>query len=108
MKKPVVLAALVGALLSVAGCQSDGGSSSAPSSPAAPGNSAEAAAQQACLAAVKAETGNAVASVSSSEFSEAGTKVIVGVGDQNAPWECVAYQDGSTSQPMSLSNEGAL
>ncbi len=108
MKNPVTVAAVIGFALALAACQSDGGSSSASGGPAAPGNAAEAAAQQACLAAVASETGNAVASVASSEFSEAGTKVIVAVGEQKAQWECVAYKDGSTSRPMSLTNEGAL
>lgn len=92
------------ALAALAGCETS--DSTAPATPA--GNSAEAAARQACLKAVKKETGNAQASVGSSEFSEAGTKVIVAVGQQQAAWECIAYKDGSTSRPMSLTDEGAL
>lgn len=44
----------------------------------------------------------------SSEFSEAGTLVKVGVGPDKAPWQCIAYQDGATDGIMSLSDEGAL
>ena len=63
---------------------------------------------QACLRAVRSETGNADAVVLSSSFSEAGTEVIVGVGPQRARWQCIAYRDGSTSRPMSLTDEGYL
>lgn len=65
-------------------------------------------AEAACLSRVKSETGNYDAVVlSNSGFSEAGTKIIVGIGPQRAPWECFYYTDGSTSRPMSLTNEGA-
>ena len=103
-RKATIGAALLSALVALVGCET--ADSSGTAAPA--GNSAEAAARQACLAAVKKETGNPQASVSSSEFSEAGTKVIVAVGQQQAAWECIAYKDGSTSRPMSLTNEGAL
>ncbi|MGK7754638.1 MULTISPECIES: SH3 domain-containing protein [unclassified Roseovarius] len=66
------------------------------------------AAGQACLRAVTEETGNAEVVVLSSSFSEAGTEVIVGVGSGQAPWQCIAYRDGSTTRPMSLTDEGAL
>jgi hypothetical protein len=65
-------------------------------------------AEQACLRAVAKENNNADVVLLRSEFSQAGTTVIVGVGPQRAPWECIAYSDGSTSRPMSLTNEGAL
>ena len=54
------------------------------------------------------ETGNPDVVLLSSSFSEAGTEVIVGVGPQEARWQCIAYSDGSTSRPMSLTNEGYL
>lgn len=63
---------------------------------------------QACLNAVKAETGNPDAVVLSSSFSQAGTEVIVGIGPQRARWQCIAYSDGTTSRPMSLTDEGFL
>ena len=62
----------------------------------------------ACLAAVITETNNPDVAVLGSEFSEAGTNVTVGVGAQRAPWQCIAYSDGTTSRPMSLTNEGSL
>lgn len=91
-------------LLLMAGCtETTGGGSAIPA-----GNSAEEAARQACLSAVRAETNNPQVAVGSSEFSEAGTRVIVAVGPQQAAWECIAYRDGSTTRPVSLTNEGAL
>jgi ABC-type Fe3+-hydroxamate transport system substrate-binding protein len=65
-------------------------------------------ATQACLRAVTVETNNPDVVLLNSSFSQAGTEVIVGVGENRAPWQCIAYQDGSTSRPMSLTNEGSL
>jgi len=53
-------------------------------------------AEQACLAAVSNTTNNGEVAVLSSEFSQAGTLVMIGVGPQRAPWKCIAYSDGST------------
>lgn len=96
MMKP--LAGLAAAIL-VAGCVEDTGSGSA---------SMPTAADQACLRAVTAETNNPDVVLLSSSFSQAGTEVIAGVGPQRAPWRCIAYSDGSTSRPESLTNEGTL
>lgn len=96
------IAASIALLGLLAGCETSGGSATAS------GNSAEESGRQACLAAVRAETGNSQVAVGSSEFSEAGTRVIVVVGPQRAAWECIAYRDGSTTRPMSLTDEGAL
>lgn len=66
-------------------------------------------AAQACLQAVSNETNNGnVAVLQDSGFSEAGTRIVVGVGDQRAPWECFYYTDGSTGGIMSLTDEGFL
>ena len=62
------------------------------------------AAEQACLRAVTTETNNLDVVLLSSSFSQAGTEVMVGVGPQRAPSQCIAYGDGSTSRPMSLRN----
>lgn len=83
----------------LAACVEDSGGMTA-SAPSAEG--------QACLRAVTAETNNPDVVMLSSSFSEAGTEVIVGVGPQRAQWQCIAYKDGSTSRPMSLTNEGSL
>jgi len=66
------------------------------------------AAEQACLASVSKQTNNGDVAVLSSEFSQAGTNVIVGVGPQRARWNCVAYSDGSTAEIRSLTDEGKL
>jgi multidrug efflux pump subunit AcrA (membrane-fusion protein) len=63
---------------------------------------------QACLRAVTNETNNPNVVLLSSDFSQAGTEVIVGVGPQRARWQCIAYRDGSTSRPMSLTDEGFM
>ena len=64
------------------------------------------AAEQACLTAVARETSNGDVMVLGSEFSQAGTLVRIGVGPQRAPWQCIAYSDGSTAGIGSLINEG--
>lgn len=65
-------------------------------------------AEQACLRAVTTETNNPDVVLLGSEFSQAGTNVTVGVGPERARWQCIAYADGTTSRPMSLTDEGAL
>lgn len=92
------------ALAALAAC--DDTTSTAVSS-AAPGNSAEAAARQACVRDVRSTTGNPDVSVLSSSFSEAGTEVILQVGP-TGQWSCIAYGDGTTADIMSLTDEGAL
>lgn len=74
---------------------------------AAPGNSAEAAAQQACVRDVRTTTGNSDVAVVNSSFSEAGTEVILRVGPTGT-WQCIAYSDGTTANIMSMTDEGAL
>ncbi len=72
-------------------------------------NSAEATpAQQACLRDVAAATNNSQVVVLSSAFSEAGTQVTVGVGENRAPWNCIAYTDGATAGIEFLGDEGTL
>jgi hypothetical protein len=84
----------------LAGCVEETGSASmGMPSPAA----------QACLQAVTQQTGNGdVALISDSGFSEAGTRIVVGVGPQRAEWECFQYTDGSVGGITSLTDEGAL
>ena len=89
------------ALMAVAGC--DDGSSGGGTVAAMP-----TAAEQACLRDVARETGNPDVVLLGSEFSQAGTMVRVGVGPNAAPWQCIAYSDGSTAGIMSLSDEGYL
>lgn len=65
-------------------------------------------AQQACLRDVTRETNNPDVVLLGSEFSQAGTLVRVGVGPNKAPWQCIAYSDGTTAGIQSLSDEGSL
>ncbi|MDK3074296.1 hypothetical protein QO034_14385 [Sedimentitalea sp. JM2-8] len=85
------------ALTALAGCVEDTGSTS---------GRIPTPEEQACLRAVGIETGNPDYALLGSSFSEAGTEVIVGVGEQRARWQCIAYSDGTTSRPMSLTDEG--
>lgn len=55
------------------------------------------AAEQACLRDVTAVTNNPDVVLLGSEFSEAGTQVLVGVGESRAAWKCIAYSDGTTA-----------
>ncbi|WP_171236991.1 hypothetical protein [Ruegeria sp. HKCCA6837] len=91
-------AVLLGAL-TVAACEDTG--SSTESTDLTP-------AQQACLRDVANTTNNSQVVVLSSEFSEAGTQVTVGVGEDRAPWNCIAYSDGATAGIEFLGDEGAL
>ncbi len=76
--------------------------------PAATTGGAPTAAEQACLRDVTAVTNNPDVVLLGSEFSEAGTMVRVGVGPDQAPWQCIAYRDGTTDGIMSLTDEGSL
>ncbi len=57
----------------------------------------------ACLAAAKDQTGETDITVTSNEFSEANTLVMLGVGAQRAPWRCLVSNDGQVAE---LSFEG--
>ena len=101
MKTSLMIAAATLAATGLAGCfETSGGGPG-------PGNSAEAAARDACVRDTRSTTGNSDVVVQSSLFSEAGTEVIMTVGGTGT-WRCIAYRDGSTTGIMSLTNEGAL
>ncbi len=99
MKEFLAPTALLFGALTVAACE-DTGSSTA-SSELTP-------AQQACSRDVANTTNNSQVVVLSSAFSEAGTQVTVGVGEDRAPWNCIAYSDGATAGIEFLGDEGAL
>lgn len=65
-------------------------------------------AEQACLRDVTQTTNNPDVVLLDSSFSEAGTEVIVGVGEARARWRCIGYRDGTTADIQSLSDEGKL
>lgn len=86
------------ALAALAGCMESGGAAVATLSPA----------EQTCLDAVRSETNNPEAVVGSAQQIAGGTRVIVAVGPQQAPWQCDVGNDGALmSRPMSLTDEGA-
>ncbi len=94
----LVLLAAAPLALALAACEDTGGTTS----------STPTAAEQACLRDVTQTTGNPDVVLLGSEFSEAGTSVRVGVGENRAPWNCIAYSDGTTAGIESLTDEGAL
>lgn len=61
----------------------------------------------ACEAAVARDTGNSQVRTLRTEYSEANNAVIVGVGPNAAPWQCLV-KDGKVGGIMSLTNEGTL
>ncbi|WP_170364124.1 hypothetical protein [Ruegeria arenilitoris] len=90
----------IGAATALSACMDDNGGAATSAAPTA--------AEQACLRDVTATTNNPDVVLLGSEFSEAGTLVRVGVGPDRAPWQCIAYTDGSTAGIESLTNEGTL
>jgi uncharacterized protein YraI len=76
--------------------------------PVGPGAVTPSAAEQACLAAISRETQNGDVVLLGSDFSEAGTVVRVGVGPDRAPWQCIAYADGTTGGIMFLSEDAMV
>jgi hypothetical protein len=64
--------------------------------------------EQACLAAVSRETNNGEVVVLSSEFSQANTVVMIGVGSQRAPWRCLVSNSGVVAEVMFAGSEGRL
>ncbi|SHH75524.1 hypothetical protein [Marivita hallyeonensis] len=63
--------------------------------------------ERACLRDVASTTGNSDVYVVSSEFSQAGTNVTIGVGSTGR-WSCTAFSDGTTANIMSTTGEGFL
>jgi hypothetical protein len=64
--------------------------------------------EQACLAAVSREANNGEVMVLSSEFSQANSLVMVGVGAQRAPWRCLVSNDGVVAEVFFAGSEGDL
>lgn len=62
--------------------------------------------EQVCLQAVSQKTNNGDVVLIRTETSEANNAVIVGVGPQKAPWQCLV-KNGIVAEVMSLTNEGA-
>ncbi len=100
--RPIYAPVVIAALLALPGgvSETSGASGSATAAPTA--------AEQACLRDVTATTNNPDVTLISSDFSEAGTLVRVGVGPDRAPWQCIAYGDGTTAGIEFLGSEGTL
>lgn len=96
----LIIVAAFGAVATLAACVEETGGGVSTSMPNA--------AEQACLRDVTRTTNNPDVVLLGSEFSEAGTLVRVGVGPNRAPWQCIAYRDGTTAGIQSLTNEGTL
>lgn len=63
-----------------------------------PTDQAGARAKRACLGKVSQQTGEANVTVLSSEFSQANSMVMVGVGANRAPWRCLVSNDGVVAE----------
>ncbi|MDK3074306.1 hypothetical protein QO034_14440 [Sedimentitalea sp. JM2-8] len=99
MRIQISLVLTIGAAATLSACVEDTGSVGASGAPTA--------AEKACLRDVTGVTNNPDVMLIGSEFSEAGTFVRVGVGENRAPWQCIAYSDGTTASIQSLVDEGA-
>lgn len=108
-RMPALAAAL--SLIALAGCDmpsSGSGSGGGGAATAAGARGASPLVEEACLSAVRVETGEENVAVLSSEFSEANSLVTVGVGAQRAPWRCLSSNDGLVSEVSFTGSEGAL
>ena len=91
----------LGALATLGACQQ---TADLPATVVAPAGAAEVA----CVAAVQTETGATGASVRSSQVTAAGTNVMVNVPGADAPWSCVASNDGVVAEVRHTGGAGAL
>ncbi len=96
--------------VSFTGSDSGGGDVNASSDQTKTATSSEVseAAVNACLSAVTAETSESNVSVISTEFSEANSLVMVGVGADRAPWRCLVSNDGEVAEVSFAGSEGKL
>ena len=113
MKTSVVTSvAIFGAVLALGGCSETASSGASPSyATPAPAMTAMRTGspvdEGACMSAVAQQTQNGDVAVLSSEFSQANTDVVVGVGPNRAQWRCLVSR-GVVAEVMSLTNEGTL
>lgn len=63
--------------------------------------------EAACRNEVARVTNASRVEVVDSDFSEAGTMVRLAVGPEGAPWQCIAYRDGSTAGVQFLGDDSA-
>lgn len=101
MNKSVSAALALAAFVTLAGCET----TPPPPPPVESLRTGSAADEQACDLAVAKETNSGETVVLSSEYSEANTLVIVGVGPNKAKWKCLV-KNGKVAEVTSLTNEG--
>ncbi len=113
MQTKMIYLTLAISIISISGCES---TSSGPALAPAPASVAAAAPairtgsqadEGACERAVSQQANNGDVITLSSEFSQANTEVVVGVGPQRAKWRCLVSR-GKVAEVVSLTNEGAL
>ncbi len=95
------LAGVTVAVVALAGCMETTTTASAPMMRTAPASD-----ENACLRVIAAEANNSVR-VLSSETSEANNFVVVGVGAQDARWNCLV-KNGVVAEAYFAGSEGAL
>ncbi|WP_099867576.1 hypothetical protein [Pararhizobium haloflavum] len=91
----------------LAGCSETTGPPALSPPDPAPMRTGSATDEQACELAVTRQTNNGDVVTLSSDFSQANTEVIVGVGPDRARWRCLV-SSGEVAEVMSLTDEGAL
>jgi LysM repeat protein len=86
--------------------ETDAISTSARHNPSQRTDQAGSAAKRACLDRVARDTGERNVTVLSSEFSEANSVVMIGVGLNYAPWRCLVSNDGIVAEVSFAGREG--
>lgn len=104
MKMPIFIFGVITAAL-LSACSETTSTASVPGGSAAM-RTGSATDEKACLDAVAAQANNTV-TVLSSEFSEANTLVMVGVGPERASWRCLV-SNGVVAEAMFAGSEGNL
>lgn len=103
MSKHLAFAFAAVSLAALAGCTTDS-DTPPPAQALRTGNAAD---ETACEIAVAKAANNGDTVVISSEFSQANTVVIVGLGNAKAKWRCLV-SGGKVAEVTSMSDEGAL
>ncbi|MCB1385751.1 MAG: hypothetical protein KDJ80_07400 [Nitratireductor sp.] len=106
MKKYLIALIPVGLSLALAACSETANESTGPTDQQSmrTGSPQD---EQACELAVTQQTNNPDVITLSSDFSQANTEVILGVGQQRARWRCLV-SNGQVAEVMSLTDEGSL
>lgn len=106
LNRVIKLSAIALATAALVGC---GGNPDRPSNGGSSSSATPSKAEQACLRDVTRQTNNPdVVLMGSEPYQGGGRYVRVGVGPDQAPWQCIGYDDGTTMEIMSLTNEGGL